>query len=253
MKNIQVLLAGESWVVNSMHLKGWDFFSTNTYEVGISFLQAALTGAGIELTHIPNHLADSQFPNTDDDLSQYDVVILSDIGSNTLLLHPDTFHRGLPTPNRLILLAQWVEKGGGLAMCGGYYSFGGIYGAARYHQTPVERVLPVDILPYDDRVETPEGTIPEVLKTDHPILSGIPEPWPYLLGFNEIRMKPDAQLLAKIGEFPLLAVKKYSKGRTLAWASDIGPHWCPEVFANWDGYARLWVQAVRWLAGIDNR
>jgi uncharacterized membrane protein len=80
----------------------------------------------------------------------------------------------------------------------------------------VESVLPVNILPYDDRVEVPEGAVPEVTDTHHPIVAGIVEPWPYLLGFNEIEMKPDAQLLVKINQFPLLAVKKYGKGRTLA-------------------------------------
>jgi uncharacterized membrane protein len=39
------------------------------------------------------------------------------------------------------------------------------------------------------------------------------------------------------------------QGRTLAWASDIGPHWCPVGFAEWAGYARLWNNAVNWLAG----
>ena len=42
-------------------------------------------------------------------------------------------------------------------MVGGYYSFQGINGGARYHGTPVEEVLPVEILPYDDRIEVPEG------------------------------------------------------------------------------------------------
>ena len=41
------------------------------------------------------------------------------------------------------------------------------------------------------------------------------------------------------------------RGRTLAWMSDIGPHWCPEPFATWEGYARLWCQAIDWVAG-DN-
>jgi uncharacterized membrane protein len=233
-----------------MHLKGWDFFSSTTYEVGIAYLQAALAGARIALTHLPNHLAATEFPNTYDALSRYDVVILSDIGSNTLLLHPNTFNKGLKTPNRLVLLEEWVEKGGGLAMCGGYYSFGGIYGAARYHRTPVERVLPVNILPRDDRVEVPEGAIPEVTERNHPIVSGITEPWPYLLGFNELEVKADAELLVKIGDFPLLAVRRHGEGRTLAWASDIGPHWCPDGFATWGGYSRLWVQAVEWLAAL---
>ncbi|MFN8457980.1 MAG: glutamine amidotransferase [Anaerolineae bacterium] len=249
MSNIRVLLAGESWISNSTHFKGWDFFSSTSFETGINYLQKALVVAGIEFTHLPNHLADTHFPNTTDGLANYDVILLSDIGSNTLLLHPDTWLRGKSTPNRLRLLKEWVNQGGGLAMCGGYYSFAGIYGAARYHRTPIEEVLPVSISPYDDRVETPEGTETEVVAPEHPILSGIASAWPALLGFNEITLKPGAQLLAKVGDYPLLAVQSVGQGRTLAWASDIGPHWCPEPFATWEGYARLWVQAVEWLAG----
>ena len=249
MTNIRVLLAGESWVSTSTHLKGWDFFSATAYETGVAYLQEALANTGVELTHLPNHLADTQFPNSHDGLAQYHVIILSDIGANTLLLHPDTWRHGRPTPNRLRLLKEWVAQGGGLAMCGGYYSFAGIYGAARYHRTPVEEVLPVDILPYDDRLETPEGANPEVVELEHPILAGMPAPWPVLLGFNEVTMKSNAQLLVKVAEHPLLAVQAFSRGRTLAWTSDIGPHWCPEPFARWDGYPRLWLQAIEWLAG----
>jgi uncharacterized membrane protein len=36
---------------------------------------------------------------------------------------------------------------------------------------------------------------------------------------------------------------------TLAWASDIGPHWYPEPFVTWPGYAVFWKQAIVWLAG----
>lgn len=249
MGKIRVLLAGESWVSTTTHLKGWDFFSSTSYDTGLGYLQAALESAGMEFTHLPNHLADARFPNTPGGLADYDVILLSDIGSNTLLLHPDTWARGLPTPNRLRLIKEWVERGGGFAMCGGYYSFSGIYGAARYRRTPVEEILPVDIQPYDDRIETPEGTLPEVVDADHPILAGLPLAWPLLLGFNELSLKPGARLLAKVGEQPLLAVQEVGRGRTLAWASDIGPHWCPAAFASWEGYARLWPRAVAWLAG----
>jgi uncharacterized membrane protein len=133
-------------------------------------------------------------------------------------------------------------------MCGGYYSFAGIYGAARYRNTPIEEVLPVSIYPHDDRMEVPEGAIPEVVNADHPVLQGINPAWPELLGFNEIVLKPAATLLANVAGHPLLAVQTFGQGRTLAWASDIGPHWCPEKFATWEGYSRLWVQAVEWLA-----
>src|SRR5262245_14299441 len=109
MVNIRVLLAGESWVSTTTHLKGWAFFASTGYETGIHYLQPALTTAGISFTHLPNHLADAQFPLTLEELSAYDVIILSDIGSNTLLLHPETL-RGRQMPNRLKLLRQWVAQ-----------------------------------------------------------------------------------------------------------------------------------------------
>jgi uncharacterized membrane protein len=249
MAPIRVLLAGESWVSNSTHFKGWDFFSSTIYETGVMYLEAAIKAGGMEFKHLPGHLAGVEFPNTEEALSAYDVVILSDIGANTLLLHPDTWIHGRPTPNRLRLLRDWVARGGGLIMCGGYYSFAGIYGAARYHRTPIEDVLPVDIFPYDDRVEAPEGVVPVLVDAKHSIVAGVPGPWPALLGYNEVSLKPDAQLLATVDEHPLLAVRSVHRGRTLAWMSDIGPHWCPEPFANWEGYARLWCQAIDWVAG----
>ena len=42
-------------------------------------------------------------------------------------------------------------------MVGGYMSFQGINGVARYKSTVIEEILPVEILPYDDRIEIPEG------------------------------------------------------------------------------------------------
>ncbi|MCL5986546.1 MAG: glutamine amidotransferase [Actinobacteria bacterium] len=249
MKKIRVLLAGESWVTNSTHFKGWDFFSSTVYETGVEYLKKALVDAGFDFIHMPSHIAAQEFPSTKEELSNYDVVFLSDIGANTLLLHPDTWNHGKSTPNRLQLLKEWVGEEGGLAMCGGYYSYAGIYGAAKYYRSPIEEALPVNIHTFDDRVETPEGAVPEAVDSNHPILEGLPKTWPLLLGFNEIVLKPEAQLLARVREYTLLAVQAFGKGRTLSWASDIGPHWCPEPFSTWEGYARLWVQSVEWLAG----
>jgi uncharacterized membrane protein len=249
MTSVRVLLAGESWVSSTTHFKGWDFFSSTAYETGIEYLKRALSAeAGFDLVHLPSHSAAEGFPTDLEGLKDYDVVILSDLGANTLLLHPRTWARGETSPNRLSVLSQWVRAGGGLAMCGGYYSFSGIYGAAKYYRTAIEETLPVNIHTFDDRVETPEGTKPTVLESDHPILEGITEPWPSLLGFNELVVKPEGTLLAQVGDYPLLVAWEPGGGRSLAWASDIGPHWCPETFANWPGYSRLWTQAVEWLA-----
>ena len=130
-------------------------------------------------------------------------MILSDLGSNTLLLHPDVWLTGKPVANRLKLLREYVRAGGGLMMIGGYYSFQGINGGARYRGTAVEEVLPVDCLPYDDRIEVPEGFRAEIVgPKDHPILEGLGGEWPLLLGVNEVRLKtrPDVQLLARLPE-----------------------------------------------------
>jgi uncharacterized membrane protein len=246
---LRVLLAGESWMMSTTHYKGFDYMTTATYETGLAYLAQALDGSEIELTHIPSHLASQTFPQTLEALDAYDAVILSDIGAYSLLMHPDTWQRGQTSPNRLVLLREWVNQGGGLLMCGGYYSFAGIGAAAKFYRTPVEEVLPVDIMTFDDRIETPEGAQPVVVEPAHPILDGFEGEWPVLLGFNELALKPDARLLATVQGYPLLAARGYGRGRTLAWASDIGPHWCPEPFAQWEGYRRLWIQSIEWLAG----
>jgi uncharacterized membrane protein len=248
MKKIQVLLAGESWVSNSTHFKGWDFFSSTVYETGINYLEKALVSAGMAFTHMPSHLAAENFPLSIDELKKFDVIILSDIGANTLLLHPETWLHGKPMPNRLMLLREYVMSGGGFAMCGGYLSFSGIYASAKYYRSPIDEILPVNIHTFDDRIESPQGTHIEIINPNHPTVFGIQGDWPDLLGFNELVLKEDATLIAKVGNHPLLAVRETGKGRTLAWASDIGPHWCPKAFATWQGYQRLMVQSVEWLA-----
>jgi uncharacterized membrane protein len=245
----RVLVAGESWVSESTHYKGFDSFQSVVFETGVGPLRDALTGQGVDVTHMPAHEVPEQFPASVDAFGAYDVVILSDIGADSILLHPDTWLRGKRTVNRLKVLAEWVHAGGGLLMAGGYMSFQGFEGKAMYRRTPIDEILPSIIDPWDDRVETPEGAEPSVVDAGHPVLDGIGGPWPTLLGYNRFGLKDDAQLLARVGEDPLLAVRMVGAGRTAVWASDIGPHWCPDEFVAWPGYGRLFGQLTRWLAG----
>jgi uncharacterized membrane protein len=149
-----------------------------------------------------------------------------------------------------------VRNGGGLLMFGGYYSFQGINGGARYRKTPVEDVLPVECLPVDDRVEVPEGFVPVVTGDEtHPILAGLGKEWPVLLGFNEVIAKDDAEVLATVssdyGALPLLVTGRYGKGRTIAWTSDVGPHWLPPGFIAWSGYKTLFEQMLAFATAKD--
>jgi uncharacterized membrane protein len=133
-------------------------------------------------------------------------------------------------------------------MAGGYLSFQGFQAAAGYAGTPVEAVLPVLLSRYDDRVEEPEGLSVNILDPNHPIVHGLPISWPYLLGVNHVTPKAETTVIATAGEYPLLVAGQYGHGRSVAWTSDVGPHWCPESFCAWVAYGSLWQQIVNWVA-----
>ncbi|MCC6204656.1 MAG: cytoplasmic protein [Hyphomicrobiales bacterium] len=252
----KILLAGESWVSTATHIKGFDQFPTVTYHTGADTLLSALRQSAFDVRFMPAHEAQREFPQTMEALSAYDAVVLSDLGANTLLLHPDTWIHSKPTPNRLKLIRDYVRAGGGLLMFGGYYSFQGINGGARYRRTPVEDVLPVTCIPMDDRVEVPEGFTPVVTgQADHPILKGLGKDWPLLLGFNEVTVKDGAEVLATVTadyhSLPLLVTGTYGKGRSVAWTSDVGPHWLPPEFSAWSGYKSLFEQMLAWATASE--
>jgi len=245
---LRILIAGESWVTHSIHVKGVDSFTTSGYEEGVGPLREALEAVGHSVTFQPNHVAMAHFPHSGDAINQFDVVILSDIGSNTLLLHPDVFAKSLVFPNRLELVADYVRAGGGLLMVGGYLSFQGIEGKAAYHGTPIEDVLPVEIQDRDDRVETPEGATPRVLLEAHPALQGTGGNWPIILGYNRLRARPEAEVLVECQGDPLIALRTVEAGRSAVFASDCGPHWAPLPFIGWRGYRPMWQGLVNWVS-----
>src|SRR5260221_13700398 len=97
----KVLLVGESWVSSSTHLKGFDFFVSTHYATGGDFLIGALSTGGIEVVHQPSHEAAKTLPLELSKLELYDVIIMRDIGANTLLLPPTHYLEGKRVPNCL--------------------------------------------------------------------------------------------------------------------------------------------------------
>jgi uncharacterized membrane protein len=246
---MKILLAGESWTSLGLHLKGFSVYTTGSYDEGGKPLIDALASGGHEVTYIQNHLVPQQFPTTLEGLAGYDVVILSDIGADTFLLHPDTLHRSIRRPNTLKVIADYIEAGGALLMVGGFMSFSGFGGNACYHNTVLADVLPVEMLGYDDRIECPEGVNPEPVKA-HPALAGLPAEWPHFLGYQRLKAKADADVLMTVGKSdPFLVVGSYGKGRVAAFASDCSPHWGSPEFVGWDHYASFWNGLCGWLSG----
>lgn len=249
MSETTALLVGEAWQSLQFDIKGFDFFSRSTYHESITPLQEALEANGITTEYIPTTRAAREFPTSADEVADYDAIVLSDVGYNTLALPPATFDSFERIPNRLQLTEDFVKAGGGLIMVGGYLSFQGFNGKANYKNTPVETALPVTMQSHDDRVERSDGVIPVVSEGSHTIVDGLPEEWPALLGYNRVVPDSDAEELVRVDDDPLVVVGDYGEGRSAAFTSDCAPHWAAPRFTDWDRYDEVWTNLVEWVAG----
>ena len=247
----RVLLVGESWTTSETHYKGFDQFGSVRFHTGATPLLEAMKDSDFRIDYMTAHEAAEGFPFAMEGLAPYDIIILSDIGANTFLLPPDVWLRSRTVPNRLRLLKEWVAQGGNLLMIGGYFSFQGIDGRARWRNTAVEDTLPVTCHPWDDRVEIPEGAQADILLPDHPVMAEMPAAWPPILGVNEVMVRNGATVVARLpedqGGHPLLVLGQHGQGRTAAWTSDVGPHWLSPEFCDWPGYGTLWKNLFGWL------
>lgn len=252
---MKVLLVGESWMTTTTVVNGVDSLQGRpaTHDSAVVFAEALRTG-GLTVDRMFSHSVNADFPDTADALlSNWDVVVIGDVGSDSFLLHPGMYDSGSAQANRLNAVADFVRSGGGLLMIGGYLSFTGYRGMARYGRTALASALPVSMLDHDDRVECPEGIHPGVAAPDHPILSGVTGDWPALLGYNQVRANQDGRVLASVGDDPLLVVGHFGQGRSAAFASDCAPHWATPEFLAWKHYGTVFSQLVRWLGDGPRR
>jgi len=229
------------------------------------YLIGVMKYSGIDYTHFsPYHL--SGIPSNPAKLSKYDVIILSDAPANKL------------SKRRMRALERCVKEGMGLGMIGGWDSFTGFDG--NYSGTLVEKILPVLCINEDDRINCSDGLKPIKVK-DHPILKDLP--WqhaPTVCGYNRVLDVKDSETVLaikpiesfgrdrveslKLGSFddPLLVVRDYYEGRTLAFTTDIGPHWCGGL-VDWGKnririggaefgyyYKQFLTQMLGWLAKV---
>ena len=247
MSKRKVLFVGESWHVHVTEAKGFDTFTYDYYEEATEYIRAAIEANDVEFVHIPSHLVEQKFPQSVEALKEYDIVMFSDVGANTMNLPMNVFMKLNPTPNKLKLVKQYVEEGGAFAMIGGYLTFQGIQARGAYKRTPIEEILPVNLLEGDDRCEESDGIQPVIVDKAHAVVQGIGEDWPKLLGYNRLIAKEGSEVPMTINGDPLIALGKYGKGRTCAYATDCAPHWSPVDFCTCPGYKKLWGNLVDWL------
>ena len=246
----KILFAGEAIYALTTIYKGWDSFGMGKYWEHGKFFEKALKDNNIEYDYIPTNKVMEEFPWTLEELKQYDAIVVSDVGSNTFLVSEKTM-AGEKTPNRLKRIEQYVYEGGGFLMWGGYLSFTGLYAKAFYKNTPIEKLLPVNLMQTDDRVEVPEGFMPKIVEKKHCILDGIPEKWEgWFLSYNRLIPKENATVIAVIEDYfndPFLVVGEYGKGRTMASAVDCAHHGAAPSFLNWAYTSKLYGNMVKWI------
>ena len=189
----------------------------------------------------------------------FDVFLLADL--DVIALDPPTWKK----------IAEQVDRGAGLAMLGGFHSFG----PGGYRGTSIAPLLPINIgrAERQNFGEPPRQDmhIPGPLKMTpvpignglHPVVRvqdqlGTNIDWselPLLDGANRFepsQLKPNAQILATTADaksWPLLVAGAWGNGRTLAFALDSTWHWHLEGFE--EVHRRFWRQFILWLARKD--
>jgi uncharacterized membrane protein len=202
----------------------------------------------------------TQMPTTAAEWAKFDVIILGDLDSSFI---------SLPQQQSI---EQRISAGGGLLMIGGQNSFG----PGGYHDSPLEKVLPVFV---GDLTATQEKSefVPRLTAegASHPIMDGLSD-WfgiddkpgakelPPLRGNVVVpKAKSGAQVLLVHRERPgpdgspqiVMATQMYGQGHSAAFTVDTTYLWyLPLRGMGQDSpYNRLWGQLIRWLAGQDVR
>jgi uncharacterized membrane protein len=191
---------------------------------------------------------------------QYDVFLLQNVDASAL--SPRTWRE----------MADAVGRGAGLAMLGGFHSFG----PGGFLGTPLEQLLPFEMgraerqnfgepPAADLHVKGPLRMVPIAATNGevHPILrikdgAENEQVWrdlPALDGANRldrVRRKATAQVVAEGNDpsrSPLLVLSAWGDGRVAAFAADSTWHW--QLEGHGDVLRRFWRQMVLWLAKKD--
>jgi len=246
---IKILYAGDYALISHTYIKGMNSWTSGeAFDERDFLLEPMKADRGLEIDYLPTPYISKNFPVTMEAIKKYDVVMISDVGTDTLLLYPDIFKIPMGK-NRLKLISDYVKEGGGFAAIGGWMSFGGKMGQGKFHKTVLEDILNINCSPYDDRVEVPEGLKYNPVKKDHPLIDGLDwDKSPLLfLGYNRFEARDKDGVIAEWNGDPMMVVSQYGKGRTMAFASDLAPHW-GQGFVEWKNYTKFWSKCFRWLA-----
>jgi len=122
-------------------------------------------------------------------------------------------------------------------------------GGGRFHAATDPSTIP-DIFLKETQQVSGQQIIEEqffpVLTSSSPILRGLEDGLPQLLGYNGATPKSAAQTVLVSGrDDPVLAQWQYGLGRAVAWTSDATGRWAAG-WLGWNGFNRFFSQLVTW-------
>lgn len=190
-------------------------------------------------------------------ISDYDVIIFSDVEAKNFQLEPSFFDRKkfgkqiLTFPDRVRLSVDAVRDGKAMMFLGGWLSFTGEMGKGGWNRTRLKEILPVTCLDWEDLIESTEGFTASPTDRGENAYRQIDfTSYPPILGYNQVRPRERCDVLLTIEQTgdPLVAYGEFGKGKVLAYMSDPAPHWGVN-FVFWEGYQKFWLESVKLVLG----
>lgn len=176
---------------------------------------------------------------TEDQLSQYKIIILGDLDAEVL------------GEQRTAALLKYVEQGGSVVLLGG---------ANAWCEKGFSATALRKIIPFQRPWESPprEGAFAASVTADgqaHPIFAGGTNNWkilpPVLSLFTGARLSPGATALVEVqtpqGAQPLLVVQKYGQGKVATILTDSLWRWQLNP-GEVQPYTKFWTQMIEWLS-----
>ena len=207
------------------------------------FIIDALEGCSVvdfKVTHIAPSGSDG-YTSTDLAFREYDTVIFSEVWSTHF------------SEEQLNELDNYVKRGGGFVMFGGWGGFGGFESYGEWDETIVERMLPVSIKSNEDAIDMDFHLQRDIKPKRKQLLGDISlEGAPELHGYNDVEAKKKGKVLAVNSEngAPILVVGKHKAGRVVAFASNPAGGWGMD-FAEWAWFDAFIQGMAAWSAGLN--
>lgn len=147
------------------------------------------------------------FPVTLEEAMQFDLIIMAAI---------DAFAIGFEGCQ---ILRDYVQNGGSLFVLGGIYGWGG----GRYQEYGLDEFLPLSIENTFDlekggrfNLIPNEAELNEILGKNSPDWGS--NQWGIVYWFHKLKAKPQAKVLVRLGDFPLLAISRSGLGKIACMA-----------------------------------